>query len=289
MISIFIMYSPDRKQALEATISCLRDMSLFESCQKTLIVDGPVNIALEDWAVIRVPRINGQFCWAYMWEAGVASARFEKILYLDSDRLLPTEYLEQVAPLIEDDVFVFTSNHFMLLKELSIRQCKDLFQSYQRGEMTTEEFLGCAKFEPRFQEPVYGPGKNVMSGSTGFTKRTYYRAGGVDPWYRGHGAFADTDFHLKAKMAGCGFTDLGVPEFHYPHPKRTGDQKLGTMELRRLGLDNFIYYCYKWGLPMALAENIAHECNLRRPASYVDKKLSDIRQSLKDSPGDLRE
>ena len=35
-----------------------------------------------------------------------------------------------------------------------------------------------------------------MSGSVAFTKKTYIRLGGVDPWYRGHGAFADTDFSL---------------------------------------------------------------------------------------------
>ena len=282
MISIFVMYSPDRKQALEATISCLQDMPLYESCQKTLVLDGRPNVVLPNWDFIQVPRVAGRFCWSDMWEAGVSSARYDKIWYLDSDRLLPPEYLRRVVNAIEDGVFVFSSNHFMLLKELTISECKGLFSAYEHGGMTDEKFLGCARFEPRFQKPIHGPGKNVMSGNTAFTKRMYYRLGGVDPWYKGHGAFADTDFHLTASRAGCRFLDLGLPEFHYFHPKREGEQKLGTMELRRLGLDNFIYYCHKWDLPIALAENVAHECNLKRPARYVEKKLAELRSSPRD-------
>ncbi len=273
------MYSPDRKSALEATVMCLQDMPGYGLCQKTLVIDGAPNVVFEDWDLVQVPRLDGQFCWSHMWEAGVASARFDKIWYLDSDRLLPKNYLERLSDMIDEGVFVFSSNHYLLLKELTVEQCKDLFAYYERGEMTCEDFLGCARFEPRFREPVHGPGKNVMSGNTAFTKETFYQIGGVDPWYRGHGAFADTDFHFSAKVAGCEFVDLGEAEFHYPHPKRHNEQKLGTMELRRLGLDNYIYYCHKWGLPMAMAENVAHECNLKYPAKYVEKKLREIKSS----------
>lgn len=278
------MYSPDRQRALEATISCLRDMPLYDQCQKTLVVDGRVNVVPEDWWVVQVPRVYEDFCWSHMWEAGVASARFENILYLDSDRLLPPSYLELVVQQLRPRTFVFTSIHFMMLAELSVPACKKLFTTFEEGGFVSPDFLGVARYEPRFKDPVHGPGKNVMSGSVAFTKDDYYQIGGVDPWYRGHGAYADTDFHFAAQVNGCKFIDLQLPEFHYPHPKKKDEDNLGVMELRRLGLVNYIYYLNKWGLPMNLAENIAVECNLRRPTKYVEKVLKDLKTELGQSP-----
>jgi len=279
------MYSTDRKKALDLVISCLEDMPLYEECQKTLVVDGLIDVVPSGWRVVEVPRIRGKFCWADMWDAGVSSARHENVVYLDSDRLLPQDYLQLVEKNIADDTFLFTSNHFMMSRELEVDECKEILLRFsQDGVLTDEKYLGCVRFEPRFERPVHGPGKNVMSGSTAFTKKTYRRIGGVDPWYRGHGAFADTDFHFSSQIAGCNFVDLGIPELHYPHPKRGKESKeLGEMTLRRLGLYNFIYYCDKWNLPMVLAESVAHECDLKRPAVYVQKKLKEIRANAKES------
>jgi len=276
------MYSPDRQMALETTISCLKDMEGYQDCQKTLIVDGDVNVVFEGWDYIRVPRVRGDFCWADMWEAGVASARHEKIIYLDSDRLLPPVFLPLMIESIKPKTFVFTSVHFVMLQEIPIPQCKQLFETFEERGFADEEFLGLVRYEPRFKDPVHGPGKNVMSGSVGFTKTDYYRLGGVDPWYQGHGAYADTDFHFTAQVGRCHFVDLQLPEFHFPHPKRAGDGKLGLMELRRMGLKNYIYYLHKWGLPMNLAENVAIECNLRRPAKYVEVVLKEIKEAAKE-------
>lgn len=266
------------------TISCLEDMPLYKECQKTLVVDGLIDVVPNGWRAIEVPRARGKFCWGDMWDAGVATARHENIIYLDSDRFLPQDYLQLVEKYVEDDVFLFTSNHFMMKKELGLEECKEILRSSQDGVLTDDHYLGSVRFEPRFEHPVHGPGKNVMSGSTAFTKKTYRRIGGVDPWYRGHGAFADTDFHFSAQMAGCKFVNLGLLELHYPHPKRGKDDKeLGKMTLCKLGLNNFIYYCDKWQLPMILAENVAHECGLKRPAVYIQKKLKEIKVAAKES------
>ena len=275
MLSIFIMYSSDREAALARTVSCLRNMDLYDKCQKTIVADKKSNVCYPEWKTVDVPRVNDEFCWAYMWDAGVNTARFDNILYLDSDRMLPRSFLKLTTDVLEDDTFVFTSNHFMMLKELSVEKCQDLLDDFS---LSDEDFVGSARFEARYKEPIHGPGKNVMSGSTAFTKRTYWRLGGVDPWYRGHGAFADTDFHFTARMGGCKFVDLGVPEFHFPHPKRDIEgNEIEEMRLRRMGLDNFVYYCCKWGLPLALAENVAHSCDIRRPDKYVQKKAKDFK------------
>lgn len=281
MISIFVMYSTDRQLALEATISCLEDMPLYQECQKTLVVDRHTNIHPPGWFVVEVPRLNG-FSWANMWDAGVNTARYPNILYLDSDRLWPKNFLELIAQNLEDGKFVFTIHHFLMLKDLPIAECKRFLSSYEgnRSILTEPPFLGTLRFDARHLNPVHGPGKNVMSGGTAFTKSTYYALGGIDPWYRGHGAYADTDFHMAAHVAGCRFVDLQLPELHLPHQKFSDDQKpLEEMQLRRLALDNFIYYCWKWGLPSALAESLSHESGIKRPDRYVKKRMEELGQS----------
>lgn len=272
------MYSPDRYEPLMHTLECLRCMNLYDHCQKTIVVDGKIDHVPYDWEILQVPRINNQFCWAKMWDAGTYSAQFEKILYLDSDRLLPIHTLELINEYLENDMFLFTSMHFNMTNVLPIERCKRIL-SYETPDIMLQDskendFL---RYEVRHKEPYHGPGKNVMSGSTAFTKSTYERLGGVDHWYCGHGAFADSDFHMQAALGGCDFFDLGLTELHFPHSK-LGENKqiISDQELYRLGLDNFIYYCKKWNLPNALVESYAARAGISRPASYISKRSKEI-------------
>lgn len=271
------MYSIDRSEPLDYTLSCLRDMYFYEDCQKTLIVDGKIDRIPEDWEVLQVPRLNGKFCWGRMWDAGVFSAQFEKVFYLDSDRLLPKNFLKLINEKLEDDLFLFTSMHFAMHQILPIAHCKEILSQETAEEMINAALLGSLRYEVRHAEPYHGPGKNVMSGSTAFTRKTYMRLSGVDQWYCGHGAFADSDFHMQAALAGCRFLDLELPEIHYPHNK-LGENKnpIEDKELYRLGLDNFIYYCNKWRLPTVLVESYAARAGISRPASYIARRSKEI-------------
>lgn len=256
-------------------------MPLYDRCQRTLVVDGKVDAVPPDWEAVQVPRINGKFCWGRMWDAGVFSARNDKIIYLDSDRLLPKPFLTEVRDNLADDMFMFTSSHYMMVsRNVSVEACKRLLAIPDRTSLLTNpEFMGKFRFETRFKENVHGPSKNVMSGSTAFTRKTYIKLGGVDQWYCGHGAFADTDFHMQAATAGCSFLDLNMTELHYHHHKMSDDRvELDDKTLYRMSLDNFIYYCDKWKLPMVLAENLAGRCGVIRPSSYIGKKLKEIKE-----------
>lgn len=272
------MYSEDRQEALDFTLSCLRDMPEYNFCQKTLIVDGKINKIPCDWEPLQVPRLRNKFCWGRMWDAGVFSAKYEKVFYLDSDRLLPKNTLSLIDQYLENDIFLFTSLHFAMQSVIPIDACKRLLAHDDIDEMIAEAAnVGFLRYEVRHKEPFHGPGKNVMSGSTAFTKQTYKRLGGVDQWYCGHGAFADSDFHMQAATQGCSFFDLGLAELHFPHSKLGDDQKaMPNEQLYKLGLDNFIYYCQKWKLPNALVESYASRAGIARPATYIAKRTKEL-------------
>jgi len=118
-----------------------------------------------------------------------------------------------------------------------------------------------------------------MSGGTAFTRTTYFKVGPVDPWYRGHGAFADTDFHQKAFIAGCKFVDLKIPELHLHHDRIDGERSLDHMEYMRLGLNNFIYYVRKWGLPKMYAEDMAYKLGVFQAKKYVTERFAQLEDS----------
>ena len=271
------MYSADRRKALEYTVACLEDMHYFEQCQKTLIVDGRTDYIPMGFEIINVPRFQKKFSWAKMWDAGVYSARYEKIIYLDSDRLLPKSFIEQALE-VKDKQFLFTSKHFHMLKDIELDKCQRFLElNLGKGVFLDDDFVGQFRYEPRFKNPLLGPGKNVMSGSVVFTKKTYHESGGVDPWYCGHGAFADTDYHFQTAKQGCEFIDLEIPEIHYHHLKIDNKgEELDHIALARLGLDNFIYYCKKWELPLMLAEDLATKCFIKNPVEYVQEKFKSL-------------
>jgi hypothetical protein len=151
-----------------------------------------------------------------------------------------------------------------MILELSVEECLDIMDG------NSYDFV---QFEPRHWKPLCGPGKNVMSGSVGFTKTTYNRLGGVDYWYCGHGAYADSDFHLQAAVNGCRFVDLELTELHFPHSKLSKGKVLSEKKLRQLSLDNFIYYCLKWGIPKSRMISVAKRSMLKCPVRYVNEKI----------------
>lgn len=260
------MFSNDRLEQLNTTVHFLELMDGFKSCQKTLVVDGKLTVKPpEGFDFIQVPRVDG-FCWSDMWGAGVGTAKHDLIWYLDSDRLLPAYYLKLLTNQIRDNAFCFTSRHFMMLEDMKYEECsKFLAVPQQTVSLTTPK----VKFEPRFAKVTHSPKKNVMSGNTAFTKKTYYQLGGVDRWYRGHGAFADNDFHMCATTHNCDFVDLEAPELHCLHGKSIGNKLLSQKELDILALNNFIYYCKKWNLPRAYAEDLAKKTKI---LDYVKTK-----------------
>lgn len=274
MLSIFIMYSGDRSKPLEYTINCLKDMTYYEECQKTILYDDKIDSVPEGWNAILVPRFEGKFCWARMWDAGVVSANFSIVWYLDSDRLLPPNYMENVIENCKNDTFVFSSNHYMMLREMNLEWCKEFVNGdpfdYLMGNEEGEIFV---KYEPKFKKMIHSPGKNAMSGNVAFTKETYYRLGGVDHWYCGHGAFADTDFHTLAHVNACEFVDTKLNELHYLHEKVEEGNPVSEECFKKMSLDNYIYYCKKWDLPISFVEEVAFNSGI--DVDYIQKRWAD--------------
>lgn len=277
-LTIFIMYSPDRKDQLEQMIRLNSRMSGWDDAQKLLLVDGTANVAPLGFDVIEVPRPSEHFNWSEMWHAGVAEADYDTLLYLDSDRVLPVSYLEQVIEL-RRDCFAFTDSLFGFSAPVSDAQVEVIIDGYDAEGVRTflDQINGSLTpvslyYDPRYRIPLHGPGKGAMSGNTAFTKGAYHHAGRVDPWYEGHGAFADTDYHKQVWEAGVEIVDLNALELHLWHPKLSDDNLELTMrDIEILSLDNFIHHAQKWKLSYHYPEAIARYLGLG--ADYVSQRV----------------
>lgn len=274
------MYSSDRKTYLEKQIEHMRNMPLYDKCQKILVLDGELNVDFEELEVVSLNRGEKNFNWSQAWWAGVLASKNDKILYLDSDRLLPLNYLERIEPLIEDNKIVYTSNMFTLC----LWPGKGTVDSFL--EMTPDEVReelrdlkeGMIMDDTKFKAPVPRHGKNPMSGNTAFTKDTFINSGGVDPWYQGHGAFADSDFFMQMYKAGAEFVDVeDAVELHFGHTKKDeGGKNISGRELGLLSLDNFIYYCKKWRISKQRPIEVAKSWRIENPDKYVIRRWMSI-------------
>lgn len=272
-LSIFIMYSPDRKEQLEQMIRLNSRLEGWSDCQKIILVDGEPNCFPEGFEVFSVERPNSQFNWSSMWEAGVEKSIHEKLLYLDSDRVFGDGYLVEMENSISENSFTFTESLFSF-KAPEIDEFVGSFLGLTSEEIRTrfDEWKDRIFYDPRYALPLHGPGKGVMSGSVGFTKQGYVRSGGVDPWFEGHGAYADTDYQKQVCEAGYRMVSIETPEFHLWHPKLSdGGNELKMKEIELLSLNNFVYHAKKWRLGYEYPKAIA--AYLKLPNDFVDQVL----------------
>jgi len=272
------MYSPDRKQYLEKQIHFLKKMTGYDECQKILVVDGLTNVQPDGFDVVEMTRSAG-FNWSRAWQTGVDHSKFDNILYLDCDRLFPKNYLLEIQKALQEspDCFVYTPNLFTIRKYPGEQTIDEILASHPE-DIKKNNFDGCIMYEPRFTHPVHFPGKNAMSGSVAFAKDTFLRSGGVDSWYEGHGAFADSDFFMQTVRKGLRFYVLpDLVELHFGHTKRDESNNIiSDGELKMQGLYNFIYYCKKWGIGFEKAIIVAKNIGVPNPQLHLEEVLHEM-------------
>ena len=244
-LSIIILYSTDRKQQLMQTLSCLRDIDGFSACQTILCVDGINNIK-EDIEFIEIPRVNGFYCWANAINLGLERCKYDKVLYIDSDRILPVNFFDLIYEKIDDKRFCFPKYLYQFHYHVSldvVKLVRDNFPKYQ-------EYV---YHDPRvYNNPIDAVRrKNPMSGCVAFTKKGYEQSGGFDDTFIGWG-FPDIDYFMSTYKQSYEFMPINCNEFHLSHQyvNNNYDIKNNRSLMRLMGLYNGVKFCKKWNLPI---------------------------------------
>jgi len=237
VFSIFILYSKDRLDELITTIFCLQEMNHYGDCQKMLVVDGETNIRPYEFEVLEVERPNEFYCWAKMWDEAIAVSEFDNILYIDSDRILPTNYLDLLIEQIDDNSILFPKRLFSLNEKVSTSKVREI----RENPLAYSDML-----IPDHRITTTGPvrRKNPISGCTALTRSAFERSGGLDYLFEGWGC-PDLDYFHKLESMDFEFKEIDCTELHLKH-----DYADGVLTFRLMNLWNGIKYCRKWGVPI---------------------------------------
>lgn len=169
----------------------------------------------------------------FLTNEGVKDADTEKIIILESDRILAKGYFAKVLSELKPGVQITCQ---------SIMKCTAAFsdEEIKNGNFTY-------KWDIRSKTNEIGR-KNIWSGNTAICKSDYMRVGMMDEEYNGYG-WADSDMTKVTENANIQSVFVSDPKFnevHLWHPPLTygvGDQK-------QLFIDNGLKFCKKWNVEM---------------------------------------
>lgn len=173
---------------------------------------------------------------------GVDNSDSEKVVVLESDRILPPGYFEEVLEEVKPGISLTTREMDKIIAPATDEDIiNDNFETSCDNRSTTNE-IGI---------------KNIWSGNTTFMKSDFYRVGKMDESYRGYG-WADYDMTFTMEAARIlSIYKEGWKELHLWHEGQTygeGDQK-------GMYIDNCLRFCRKWRQPVPkymVEEIVAH-------------------------------
>jgi len=236
MISVIFLYSNDKQKLFENTIKCLEMVQGYKECEKIVCSDGKSEFKYKDYKVIPVIRKGKNYNWSLVFREGVSAASYEVLWYLDCDRIVPENYLNEAVKLLKPKTWVYPGKTWHVSRNINFLELKKI----QNG--TSEEML---ELEKRVSNPpnliTLESGKNPFSGNALFTKNSFLESGGLDCNFDGYG-YADLDYYMKMYHLGCEFSPVSQ-EWHQWHP-----HAVQTLEDFKLMVYNGLIYCEKWHL-----------------------------------------
>ncbi len=139
MLSIQFHYSDDRLEVLEQVIRIFEKSPEFNSCEKIILHNGECRFNKFTKIKLEYPFNRMEF-----WKKGQEVASYNKILYLDSDRLFPFELFDRFVKLLDDNDFVYPAQHYLckysLTDKLIIKILTDSnFRHYMKSAFDLEE------------------------------------------------------------------------------------------------------------------------------------------------------
>jgi hypothetical protein len=165
---------------------------------------------------------------AKMINRGVANCVSDRVIVLESDRILPSNYFTNLVDKIKPKTSI-TCRHMKKLKnEVNDEKIKNNQFEYNDEFRSEENHIGS---------------RNMWSGNTAFWKNDFFEADMMDEGYVGYG-WADSDMTNKMKEIGVKSIFQDEIELHLWHPPQT----YGKTNQKRLFLKNGLRFCKKWGV-----------------------------------------
>jgi len=203
-------------------------LSTIQDCELILLCHDSCSDIDTKFAVTRCFNLNlPEMMAAKQTNFGVTQAQCERIILLDSDRILPSGYFDKVIDQMCDNIMISTSN---MVKLLDYRIDQEIINGtyFSSEERRTTNEIGT---------------RCIWSGNVIFNKSDYQRAGSMDEKYIGYG-WEDNDMGLTMEKAGVVPILRNELEIHLYHEPFT----YGSKDQKKLFVQNGLYFCRKWGI-----------------------------------------
>ena len=260
--SLVVLYSEDRRSQFLNSVECWGDCAGYASAQKILCVDGESDISIEGWTILKIGRAGDFFCWADSINKGVGGASEEIVVYMDSDRIVPTCWFSECCSLLSVDKnrFLYPSRLYSLKSHVGVDALREI-----RDNVGSNERLLTP--DHRQDDPkVYGR-KNPFSGCVAFGRSAFFDCGGFDGRFVGWG-YPDYDFMMKVKTRGLPVIPIDASELHQRH-----EYAIERRMFRMHNLYNLRQYVEKWDLPRDHLERVAESIGVDRRHLYGSESL----------------
>ena len=161
---------------------------------------------------------------------GVDHAHYQKIIVLESDRILPTGYYAEILQQLKAGIQITPKLVWKLDHPYSDEEIAENKFKYTEDARTANNQIGT---------------RNMWSGNTAFMKTDFETAGKMDENYQGYG-WADSD--MTNAMTAAGIKSIFRPEIelHLWHPATT----YGKGNQKQMFLKNGLRFCDKWNEPL---------------------------------------
>jgi hypothetical protein len=229
----------------ENHIEVVRESQLVTICQDSCMSSHP-SLGEQFWSLTRPFKgtshrnLNLPYMQLpYVTNLAVGMCVSDKIIVLESDRILPKGYFAEVVPAIEPGVQITTK----LILKLKAPATND--------EISQEKF---EYFEDRRSQKNEIGCRNMWSGNTAFHKTDFYACGEMDTAYKGYG-WADSDMTNRMEQHGVQSMFRDEVELHLWHPPTS----YGTGDQKQMFIDNGLRFCKVWNttLPDWFRQEIA--------------------------------
>lgn len=182
-ISFVFYFHSKRVNVLEQTLRFLIKRENLSNSEIILVCQDNYKNKILNFNVYNMNFYN--YDKSKMCNFGVEKSKNEVVALLDSDRILPYRYFENIFKKIKYNQF-FSTWKMIKLKDY-----------YNDLDIEKENFLYKNDFKCKNNFPCE---KNLFAGNTVFFKKNYIKLGGMDENYRGYG-YVDTDMTKKVMVS----------------------------------------------------------------------------------------
>jgi hypothetical protein len=232
MISFIIYFHSSRIKHLQQTIRFLEKREPTQEFELILVCQDSISPFLTNFKSTKLFNLDVKdYCKPKMCNFGVNQAENDKIVILDSDRILPSYYFTHNANKLNNKEVITTHKLYSLVKE------------YNDDEIENNHIELISDF--RSKDNIFFQ-KNAFSGNTMMYRKDYIP---MDEQFVGYG-FADNDATKTALLNGLKITYTDDVELHLFHPREIylNDKKLDYYKTMDVCRNNGVRYANKWGL-----------------------------------------